>query len=111
FTSKRYNLQGYSSGLSIGNFSIAKDFCKDRLSLTFTGNISLKNGKYLKFNSVSSGSDYINTTDMKFKIANLGVSLSWRFGQQGVRVKKTAKSINNDDFSKDQKSSSDTPGM
>ena len=111
FTSKRYNLQGYSSGLSIGNFSIAKDFCKDRLSLTFTGNISLKNGKYLKFNSVSSGSDYINTSDIKFKIANLGLSLSWRFGQQGVRVKKTAKSINNDDFSKDQKISSDTPGM
>lgn len=109
FNTRSYNLQGYRDGIAIGNFSLGKDFFKDRLSITCSGNISLKDGKYLVMRNYSSGNDFRNTTDFKFKIANIGVSASWRFGGH-INVKKASKSIENDDFSKGDKGS-DVPGM
>ncbi len=110
FSTRSYNLQGYRDGLAIGNFSIGKDFCKDRLSITCSGTLSLKDGKYLKMTNYSQGSDFRNSSDIKFKIANIGVSASWRFGGR-INVKKTNKTIENDDFSKSEKGGSDVPGM
>lgn len=110
FSTKNYQLQGENTGLCIGNFSVAKSFFKERLNITCSGNISLNHGKYLKFNNFSEDKDYRTNTEIKFKFANLGISASWRFGGN-VNVKKTAKSINNDDFSKQQKSGNDTPSM
>lgn len=110
FSTRSYNLQGYRDGLAIGNFSIGKDFCNDRLSITCSGTLSLKDGKYLKMTNYSQGSDFRNSSDIKFKIANIGVSASWRFGGR-INVKKTNKTIENDDFSKSEKGGSDVPGM
>ncbi|MBR4266520.1 MAG: outer membrane beta-barrel protein [Bacteroidales bacterium] len=110
FSTRSYNLQGYRDGLAIGNFSVGKDFFNDRLSITCSGTLSLKDGKYLKMSTVSSGSDFRNTSDMKFKIGNIGVSASWRFGGH-INVKKANKTIENDDYSKDSKGGSDIPGM
>lgn len=110
FSTRNYNLQGYRDGLAIGNFSVGKDFFNDRLSITCSGTLSLKDGKYLKMTNFSEGSDFRNNTDIKFKIANIGVSASWRFGGH-INVKKANKTIENDDFSKGEKGGSDVPGM
>jgi len=94
--SKNYSLQGYNSGMAIGVLSISKSFLEDKLSLTLRGVSNLTSGKMEIF-SHSEGNGFTYDNTMKIPIRHLSFEIQYKFGKQGISVKKAKRTIENDD--------------
>lgn len=91
-------LQGKSNSYYFVAFSGSKDIIKDQL--TFSAMIANLFQKYRAYKSFSEG---VNFTQERlreniFRRANLG--LSWKFGKLQESIKKSERSISNDDTKK-----------
>ena len=93
---RRYNLQGWDGGFCGLSAGISKSFLDDRLSVSIRGFTNLNKGK-ARFRQYSSGKDFSLNTEVRVPIRHIGLELSWSFGKQNVQVKKTNRSITNDD--------------
>ena len=94
---KTYNLQGWTSGIGYGVISVTKTFLDDRLSVSVAGVSHLGTGKNLKYKIVSEGRGFSSYTCARVPIRQAMVAISWSFGKSGVKVKKTDRTIKNDD--------------
>jgi len=107
---KNYTLQGYSGNLTgIAFASLAKSFFEDRLSLTLKLGTNLNKGP-LNFEMYSAGKDFSYSTKIGIPIRAIGFDISYKFGKQGISVKKTKRSIENDDVINSSEGSSATTG-
>ena len=96
--SKDHNLQGWTSGFAGTYASVTKSFLDDRLSVSLQGFTHLTGGSKVKFEMHSSGNGFESVTTVRVPVRQLSLSLSWTFGKAGVSVKKTSRSIENDDL-------------
>ena len=98
FNSRKYQLDGYMGGFSAIMGGLTKSFFEDKLSVGITGVTGIAKGGDLQIRMNTRGSDYINNFHVSVPLARVGISLSYRFGtSQNVQVKKTNRSISNDD--------------
>lgn len=109
-STKRYNINGYSKGMNIGMFSLEQSFLKDKLTLSVSAMLDLKNGVKMKMESHSEGPNYSTNQNMKMSMGRIGVSLTYKFGRQ-IQVKRAKNTIQNDDFEQTERGGDDTPSM
>lgn len=95
---RSYNLTGYNDGYYYYGLGISKDFLKnDAMTVTLSANNFLQG--HNTYRTVTDTKGIRTTGEYKNSNWNVGISLSWRFGSLKSNVKKTDKSINNDDKS------------
>lgn len=90
------SLQGKGSSYYFYGIGLSRSFLKeDRLNISIsTSNIFQK---YQTYSSETVTDTFRSWSDSKSPNRYVGISISWRFGELKTQVKKTARSINNDD--------------
>ena len=95
--SRTKDLQGWSTGISLGTLGLTKTFLDDRLSVSLSAVSPLGSGS-LAIKSHSETRDFISDMSMAVPIRQASLSVSWTFGKQGnYGVKKARRTITNDD--------------
>ena len=95
--SRTPDLQGWSTGISLGTIGLTRAFLDDRLSVSLSAISPLGSGS-LAIKSHSETKDFISDMSIAVPIRQASISISWTFGKQGsFSVKKTRKTITNDD--------------
>lgn len=98
-------LQGKGYSWYFYSFSFSKSFLKDRL--TVAADFSNLFSSYQKFRQTTSSSNFISTTSTRYPSRYINFSISYRIGDLKATVKKTVRSIQNDDV----KAGSSSPGQ
>ena len=91
------NLQGTSNGFVASSFGINKDILKKKLSFSATINNAFT--KYRDNFVETTGSNFLQSSSTQDYLRNYNVSLNYRFGKLKEGIKKSKRSINNDDLS------------
>ena len=95
--SRTKNLQGWSTGISLGTLGLTKTFLDDRLSISLSAVSPLGSGS-LAIKSHSETKDFTSDMSLAVPIRQASLSVSWTFGKQGnYGVKKARRTITNDD--------------
>ena len=89
-------MQGEGSSYHFYGIGLSRAFLKeDRLNISInTSNIFQK---YQTYSSETLTDTFRSWSESKNPTRYFGISISWRFGELKAQVKKTARSINNDD--------------
>lgn len=96
--SKSHQLDGYSTGISILTGGLTKTFLSDKLSVSVNGITPLTFSKYMETQQFNQGQDYRITASTRIPLSMVMANITWTFGnKQNASVKKTRKSITNDD--------------
>lgn len=90
------SLQGKGSSYSYYGFSLSRSFLKEK-RLTVSVNTSNLFHKYMKFKNETVTDTFRSWNEIKNQQRSFGLNISWRFGELKAQVKKTARSITNDD--------------
>lgn len=91
------SLQGKGSSYYFYGLNLNKSFLKEkRLSVSIYANNIFN--KYITHKSETVTETFRSWSNNKYHSLGYGLSVSWRFGELKARVKKTARSINNDDM-------------
>lgn len=90
-------LQGKGSSYYYYGLNLSKSFLKEkRLRLSLYGSNIFN--KYNTYSSETITDTFSSWSKNKYYNMSYGISISWRFGELKTQVKKTARSINNDDM-------------
>ena len=96
-TGRQINLQGWSTGLSMGTVGLTKSFLDDRLSFSLNGILPLSKDMKMRMNSVSHGTGFTSTSTTAIPMAAVTFQVSWSFGKQGnYSAKRSRRSIENE---------------
>ncbi len=100
-TSRSLNLQGHTEGSMTYRLMLIRSFMKDdRLSVTVYGNNLFQSD--LRIEQLTETSDFTNrVTNVRRDYRSFGINVSLRIGKLRDRVKRTSKSISNDDVIRD----------
>lgn len=90
------SLQGKGSSYSFYGFSLSRSFLKEK-RLTVSINTSNLFNEYLTFKNETQAATFRSWSENKNSQRSYGINVSWRFGELKAQVKKTSRSINNDD--------------
>ena len=82
--------------MNLAVLGVSKGFLDDKLKVNIQAVTNIGRGN-LSMESFAKGSDYLTTSVVEVPIRQVGVGLTWTFGKQVFQVKKTRKSITNDD--------------
>lgn len=96
--SKQYNLQGSTSGFNGLLASLSRGFCHNKLNASLSMMTPLS-GARIDFNTYSKGSNYVNRSSYSLSLRHVILSLSYTIGGH-KEVKKTQRTISNDDLKK-----------
>ena len=99
------NLQGWSGDDSFLSLGLTKSFLEDRLNLSLMGMTNVSKGK-ARFEEYSEGAGFTMMSTTKIPLRSIRFEISWRFGRQGISVKRTNKTISNDDIEERSRSGS-----
>lgn len=90
------SLQGKGSSYYFYGVNLSRQFLKDkRLNISIFGS-NLFN-KYQSYSNETLTETFRSWSNNQYASRRYGISISWRFGELKTQVKKTARSINNDD--------------
>lgn len=90
------SLQGKGTSYSYYGMGLSRSFLKEK-RLTVSLNASNLFNKYMIFENKTSAPTFHSWSKSKSPNRSYGINISWRFGELKAQVKKTARSINNDD--------------
>lgn len=91
------SLYGHSGAMWFHSFGLQRSFLKDgRLTVSINAQNPFS-GKYMHYKDYTVQGDYTGVNDYSFTARNFGLRVSYRFGSLNARVKKTDKTIENDD--------------
>ena len=93
---RTWNLQGWSTGYDMAVLGLSKGIVGDKVKLVAQFATNLNKGG-LTVESFARGSDYETKSIVTVPIRQFGIGITWNFGKQGFQVKKTRRSIVNDD--------------
>ena len=96
--SRSLNLQGYTEGSMMYRLMLIRSFLKDdRLTVTVYGNNLFQND--LRIEQLTETADFTNRfTNVRRDYRSFGINVSLRIGKLHDKVKRTSKSISNDDI-------------
>ena len=91
-------LYGYNGGSWFYNLGLQRSFLKeDRLTVRLSADNFLNSSKFSTFKSHTHQGDYTGVSTSKWLSRGFRISVSYRFGSLKAQVKKSAKTIENDD--------------
>ena len=93
---KRYSLQGWSSGFNGAMVGLTKGFLEDKLDLTLRAFTNIGGAK-AQFASHSEGAGFVLDNVTNVPIRAIGIEISYNFGKNNFQVKKAQHTITNDD--------------
>ena len=93
---RRHNIQGWNSGFSGVSLAISKPFLNEKLNVSLRGFSNLGKGD-ARFEGYSKGLGFESRSVTTVPLSNIGLEISWKFGQNSFQVKKAKHTINNDD--------------
>ena len=96
-STRTYDLQGWSKSPSYLGVRLAKSFLDDRLVLTLSGMTNLNKGKAENKYHMRAA-DFTSTNLSLIPWRSIGLSVSYSFGKKQISVKRTDRSIVNDDL-------------
>ena len=92
-------LYGYRTGAWFYNLGLQRSFLKeDRLTVRLSADNFCNSSKYNTMKSYTTQGDYTGTNNMKFIMRGFRLSISYRFGSLKAHVKRTDKTIENNDM-------------
>lgn len=91
------SLQGKGSSYMYYGFSLSRSFLKEK-RLNISINTSNLFHKYLTFKNETVTDTFRSLSESKNQQQSYGLNISWRFGKLNAQVKKTNRTINNDDL-------------
>ena len=94
---KRYSLQGWSSGFSVVALGLTKSFLEEKLNVSVEGFTNIKGGAKAEFQTYSEGSGFTTEGFFAVPVRRIGLELTYRFGKNNFQVKKAQRTITNDD--------------
>lgn len=106
---RSYNLQGWSDGFSGASLSLSKNFFKEKLGVTLQGFSNFSKDD-MKIEMYSKGDGVEISQKVTIPIKSLSLQITYNFGKGNVQVKKTQKSITNDDVIDAQKGAATAAG-
>lgn len=104
-STKTYSLQGWTQNPAYLGIRLAKAFLDDRLVFTLSGVTNFEKGK-AESKSFTEGSNFATTEITRTPWRNIGLSIGYTFGKKQISVKRTSRSIVNDDLVGDVEGSS-----
>ena len=93
---KRYTLQGWSSGMPATMISLSRGFIGDKLNVTMQGITPLSHGGHLVFKSYSHSADFENTMTLRAPLVRFNLSVTYNFGSTKVKRSSHESSIKSD---------------
>lgn len=99
-STRSYNLQGWQGGFDMLAGSLSKSFRMkngNSLDLSLHAMTPLSHRK-MQVTSHTSGTGFTDRTTLRIPLHQVGLSLSYTFGKQGIQTKKVRRSITNDDL-------------
>ena len=94
---RQIDLQGWSSGMSLGMLGLTKTFLDDRLSLSLSGMVPFAKGAKLNMTSHTRGNGFTSDMTTRIPLASINFQISWSFGKQGnYTTKKARRTIENE---------------
>ncbi|WP_051617587.1 TonB-dependent receptor domain-containing protein [Prevotella sp. HUN102] len=93
-STKKYNLQGYGDSFNMFTTTFAKSFFKERLDVSVMYFTPLT-GK-MKLNQVSEGADFTQRTRTIIPVQQIGLTVTWNFGNTKKQFQKHESKISND---------------
>lgn len=94
--SKKYTLQGWSTGFNMVTAGVSKSFLNDKLDIGVRGMTGLRKGGRFYFDNYSSGPDFRNHQSVHVPIANVSLSITWNFGNSKVEAKTKTQRVEDD---------------
>jgi outer membrane receptor protein involved in Fe transport len=94
--SKKYTLQGWTSGFNMVMGSLTKSFFNDKLNVAIQGVTGLRKGGRFYFDSYSEGKDFTNMQRIHVPVASFTFNITYNFGNQKVKVKQNTKHVESD---------------
>ena len=94
-STKRYGLQGNSSGYLYYSLSLSRDFLKKKINVSIFGNNFLQPRR--TYNRSTKGVGFTTYSKSSYYQASYGISVSYRIGKLQASVKKARRTITNDD--------------
>ena len=108
--SKEKGLQTTTGSMTFHGLSISKSFLKEKaLTLSLQAQSPFK--KNIVFDSETTAATFSQKNHISVPLRSFGVHLSWRFGNLKASVKKTSRSINNDDVTKSSNTDNQSGGI
>ena len=104
------SLQGKGTAFSYYGFSLNRSFLKEK-RLTVSVHASNLFNKYMKLKSETNTSTFRSWSESRQQQQSFGLNISWRFGKLKAQVKKTNRSITNDDVKSGGNEASGGEGM
>ena len=94
---RQIDLQGWSSGMSLGMLGLTKTFLDDRLSLSVSGMVPFAKGAKMNMTTHTRGNGFTSDMTTRIPLASINFQISWSFGKQGnYTTKKARRTIEND---------------
>ena len=100
-SSKKYTLQGWTSGFNMIMGSLTKSFFQDKLSVAVQGVTGLRKGGCFYFDSYSAGKDFTNIQKVHVPVASFTLNITYNFGNQKVKVKSNTNRVESDVMEKE----------
>lgn len=94
--SKKYTLQGWSSGFNMVMGNITKSFFNDKLNVGVQGMTGLRPHGRFYFDSYGRGKDFENRQSIHVPVANVSLNITWNFGNSKVKAKTKTTSVEDD---------------
>ena len=94
--SKKYTLQGWTSGFNMVMGSLTKSFFNDKLNVAIQGVTGLRKGGRFYFDSYSEGKDFTNMQRIHVPVASFTFNITYNFGNQKVKVKQNTNRVESD---------------
>lgn len=95
-STKRYTLQGWSTGFNILTANLSKTFLNDKLTLTLSAMTGLGNGGKLNIETYSRGKDFTNHMQIKVPMQGFTVSIAYNFGNTKKQFRQHQSRVEND---------------
>ena len=95
-STKRYNLQGWSTGFNLLAANISKTLFNDKLTLTLSAMTPIGNGGKLNIESYTHGKDFTNHMQVKVPLQSFSISIAYNFGNTKKQFRQHQSRVEND---------------
>ncbi len=95
-STKTYTLQGWTSSFNLLTASLTKSFFNDKLSVGVMATTGLTKGGKLSLETYSRGADFTNHSKISVPIQNVGINISYNFGNSKRQAKMHVSKVESD---------------
>lgn len=96
YNSKSITLQGSNTGFNMITANVSRSFFKDKFDVSLRGMTTFRKDGKVHFETINKGNDFQSSTLIKSPLWGFTVSLSYKFGNSKVNVRKHQSKVQSD---------------